>query len=134
MGFEKSYDDDTEKNIAYDLRQIYAKLVGEHLIDITNNRKQQKFYSWLKSLEDLHTICKFKFCDKKKDAEDYKKLMNKIISLSNKYPNEWLNKSFENNKVLEIDLALRELEEYLYNEMEEAGVWGRGYVYDEDEI
>ena len=35
--------DGEDKNLAYDLRQIYAKLLGEHLIDASISRKENNF-------------------------------------------------------------------------------------------
>lgn len=135
MAWNKKYDNDSdEKNIAYDLRQVYVKLVGEHLLDVSLTRKAQNFYDWFKALEDLYTITCFKFNEKDDSEIQYNELRKKVIGLSVKYSATWVGKTKNPEQTKEIDSALRELEEYLYFKMEDSGIWGQGYTYDEDEI
>ena len=126
--------DDDKKNIAYDLRQYYAKIVGEHLIDISFYRKKQMFGLWFRSLESLYTITSFKYNEKEKAKEDYDKLINSIHQLANKFSLCWRGKSKHPERTQEIDVALRQLEQFLYLKMEDSGIFGKGYEYDEDEI
>jgi len=113
-------------DLAYDLRQIYAKLVGEHLIDIAEARKADDFYIWYKALEDLHTIVKHKFKDRVADEKNYKTRKEKIKTLANKYELTWLGKNKNNAEASEIEEALRELEEFLYDKMSIAKMFGEG--------
>ena len=55
------YNPEDDKFVAYDLRQIYAKLVGEHMADITIARKENNYFNWFRALEDLYTVTRFKF-------------------------------------------------------------------------
>lgn len=116
----------TPTDLAYDLRQTYAKIVGEHLLDIAESRKADNFYIWYKALEDLHTIVKHKFKTKKKDEEDYNKTRDKVTGLANKYVNAWLGRSTDPKQRGEIEEALRQLEEFLYLKMSEAKMFGEG--------
>lgn|SRR3990167_1212256 len=112
------------QDLAFDLRQIYAKIVGDHLLDISDARKQQNFYLWFKNLEDLHTIVRHKF--KKKEEEiEYEKIVNNIIDLSNKYSDVWLAQNKDASKVSEFEKALRELEMFLYEKMNDAHMFGQ---------
>jgi hypothetical protein len=112
------------QELAYDLRQIYARLVGEHMLDISEARKQNNLYLWYKALEDLHTIIKHKFKDKKKDEEAYVKQIEDITDLANKYTNSWCGVNKNAKEVAEIESALRKIEEFLYLKMNEAKMFG----------
>ena len=112
-------------DLSYDLREIYAKIVGEHLIDVAEARKADNYYVWYKSLEDLHTIVKHKF-KTEKDEVEYNNLRFKITNLANKYPGAWLGKSPDPSERGIIEEALRELEEFLYDKMSKAKMFGEG--------
>jgi hypothetical protein len=113
-------------DLAYDLRQTYAKIVGEHLLDIAEARKADNFYIWYKALEDLHTIVKHKFKSKTKDEKDYNDTRDKVTRLANKFTGAWLGKSIDPKQRGEIEEALRQLEEFLYLKMSEAKMFGEG--------
>ncbi len=112
--------------LSYDLRQIYAKIVGEHLLDCAEARKADNYYVWYKSLEDLHTIIKHKFKEKTKDETAYNTARDKVTKLANLYPNAWLNKSTDTKERSLIEEALRQLEEFLYDKMSTAKMFGEG--------
>lgn len=116
----------TPTDLAYDLRQIYAKIVGEHLLDVAEARKADNYYVWYKSLEDLHTIVKHKF-KTEKDEEAYNKTRDAVTTLANKYPNAWLGKSPDPKERGLIEEALRKLEEFLYDKMSTAKMFGDQY-------
>jgi hypothetical protein len=111
------------QELAYDLRQIYAKIVGEHLIDVAESRKADNFYVWYKSLEDLHTIVKHKFT-KDKDEEEYNRIRDKVTGLANKHPQAWLGTSKDPVQRGSIEESLRQLEEFLYKKMNDAKMFG----------
>ena len=113
-------------DLAYDLRQTYAKIVGEHLLDIAEARKADNYYIWYKALEDLHTIVKHKFKSEKKDETEYNTTRDKVTNLANKYKNAWLGKSLEPKERGLIEETLRQLEEFLYLKMSEAKMFGEG--------
>lgn len=117
---------DGNTELAYDLRQTYAKLVGDHMTDIAEARKQENFYVWYKNLEDLHTIVRHKFNTKKKptDEEGYQDKIKALIALANAYPEVWAGQSKESKPFHEIELALREVEMFLYEKMNEAKMFG----------
>lgn len=110
-------------DLAYDLRQIYARIVGEHMLDIAIARKADNFYKWFKSLEDLHTITKHKFRKNKEEKETYETLREKVVSLANANRSAWSGNA-NAEKRGEIETALRKLERYLYMKMNEAKMFG----------
>lgn len=118
--------DKPQTDLAYDLRQIYARIVGEHLLDCAEARKADNYYVWYKSLEDLHTIVKHKF-KSDKDEDKYNETRDKVTSLANEYPNAWLGKSTNSKEKALIEEALRKLEEFLYDRMSTAKMFGDSY-------
>ncbi len=123
MEFDKS---DFGNDLAYDLRQTYAKIVGEHMQDITEARKSEQFYTWFKNLEDLHVIIKHKF-KKDSDEEDYKILVKKVIGLANLYPEVWYNKSKQIEPFALIEESLKNIEMFLYDKMNKANMFGSSH-------
>lgn len=112
--------------LAYDLRQIYALLVGEHLKDIAEKRKSMDYYNWFKALEDLKTEVAHKF-KKDDDIEKYDELVKKISAVANKCEDTWIGKSRIADDVNKIEKVLRDLEQFLYKKMEEAKMFGEVY-------
>lgn len=126
---------DYGQELAHDLRQTYAKIVGEHLSDIADARKSENFYVWFKNLEDLHTIIKHKFKRKKEDnklPEDrYIDLVKELTILANTHKSAWLGQSKDNNlnACANIEKKLREIEMFLYEQMNDAKMFGgSGYI------
>lgn len=123
----QSYDGNFGQDLAYDLRQRYAKIVGDHLEDITEARKNNDYSHYFKALEDLYTITRHKF-KKKKDKEEkkkgYKKLRQNAINISNNYSDAWSGNSTDPEDIAKIEEALRAMEEWLYLKMDEANMFG----------
>jgi len=119
--------------LAYDLRQRYAKIVGDHLDEIAWYRKANDYYKYFLSLEDLYTITqhKFKPPEKPKKKEEkktkpitYGTLRGNIIRISNEYPNAWKGQGSDGTEIAKIQEGLRAMERYLYHEMDRANMFG----------
>ena len=116
--------------LAYDLRQIYAKLVGEHLIDIAIARKSKNLPAYFEALEDLYITTKHNFKAQKinkkakKKPDTYISLKKTFIDLANENPEAYLGNSQETKPVAEVKKALNKIEMYLWNKMKEAKMIG----------
>jgi hypothetical protein len=130
-----NYERQENNELAYDLRQRYAKLVGDHIEMIAVFRVQQKYSEWLNAMDNLYTIIEFKFLDrtKKKDLtfedikelhEAYEKLIREVLEVANKFKSTWFNKSKEPEHISKIESALRSVERWLYFKMNEANMFG----------
>jgi hypothetical protein len=126
--------DISQGNMAYDLRQRYAKIVGDHLEDITEARKNRDYPEYFRALEDLYTIVfhKFKTKKDKKDKEEkkntskenYETLKKNAVALSNKFSSAWLGQGNDPKEIGQIESALRAMERFLYFKMNEASMFG----------
>lgn len=132
-----AYSDQDSKELAYDLRQRYAKLVADHLEDIAYARKEKNYPLWFSSLEDLHTIVSHKIEEVKekkskkkkkkeeKEEDTYKSLREKFITLANKHQNSYCGEGKKDPKeVFALENSLRAIERYLYKEMDDAKMFG----------
>jgi len=122
VDFSKNTDD--TKVLAYDLRQIYARIVGQHLADAAETRKSQDFYGWFMALQDLKTVIKHEFRKQKDMLTEYDNLIKKISETANKYTEAWKGSRVDVRAVMEINKVLRELEEFLYARIKEADMFG----------
>lgn len=111
------------QELAYDLRQIYAKIVGEHLEDIAIARKADSYHMYFKALEDLHVIIKHKF-KSANDEEEYKKLIKVAAEIANKYSSVWLGQAKDPKECAEIETSLRDIEMFLYFKIDAANMFG----------
>jgi len=138
--------ENSPQELAYDLRQKYAEIVGKHLELVAEARISKNYPSYFDSLEDLFTVVKHKFRpksskknqrvyensffeDKKKkdnrsDLKKYKEIRQKAIDISHKYKEEFLGKNVDPNGVAEVEKALRAMEEFLYYVMDKANMFG----------
>jgi hypothetical protein len=110
--------------LAYDLRQIYAKIVGEHLEDIAIARKSDNYLIYFKALKDLKTIITHKFKHLAEDEKGYNDLINIAVELANKYPLVWLGKLKDPEACNMIETSLNNIETYLYLKMNDAAMFG----------
>lgn len=122
--------------LAYDLRQRYAKIVGDHMEDVAEARKAKNYSDYFNSLEDLYVITKHRFKQGKKDKKEkdttnknnkeksYESLKADVVKLANDYPSSWAGKTFNSEEVGKIEAALRNIEMYLYSKMNDAGMFG----------
>ena len=128
MAFNKSsfFSDTTsapeQTELAYDLRQIYAKLVGDHLNDIASARKADNYSVYFKSLKDLYIVTQHKLT--KEDRIEYKKLMTYAMDLANKYQPEFIGEGKDSKGCALIEDSLNEIEMFLYGAIDEANIFG----------
>jgi hypothetical protein len=130
--YTEGIDSSEEKVLAYDLRQDYARLVGEHMRDIAEARKRNDYHSWFMALRDLYTLTKFKY-DSDSTKAKFKELKDNVTSISNKYPTCFTgaNKNAGQIERTAIDESLREFEEWIYVQMNEANMFGSKFADDE---
>lgn len=124
---ETKLTDGLGKEIAYDLRQVYAvEIVGEHLKDVARARKRDNYSYYFKCLKDLWITIKHKIkkSDRKKAHEDYTALMNTAVLTANKYPVEFTGKGQAPVGCAAIEDALNNVEMFLYDKIEEANLFG----------
>lgn len=131
------------QDLAYDLRQRYAKIVGDQLEEVVFHRRARDYPNWFKSLEDLYTITEYKFNIDAKEKKEFKdnvkegkeekskfdfkehtKLKEELIEIANKYTETWVGKIDTPEEVAKIEKALRNIEEWIYFKMNETNMFG----------
>lgn len=130
----KTNSTDEEKNILYDLRQRRAKLIADCIEDVMISAKEEKYYIWFKNIEDLYDVSEHTYKDIEKVEKEFKELKGKVTKLANDYSTSWAGKNKQAKECSEIESSLRNLFKYVLRAIEESGLFGKGYVYDEDEI
>lgn len=130
---EYKFNPDETTELAYDLRQRYVKIVGDHLEIVASFRIDKNYPSYFNALEDLYTVVAHKIEkkigeEKKKNpnSKDYKTLKKDFIMIANKYPNDYKNSNNPKNSegVNAIETALRDIERFLYLKMDEGNMFG----------
>ena len=111
-------------DLAFDLRQRYAKIVGDHMELVAGARLDRNYQEYFRALEDLYVLVRHKFKKPIEDIKRYNKLRSEAIVIANKYPDGWLSKNSNPNELAQIENALRELEMFLYSKMDIANMFG----------
>ena len=139
------------EDLAYDLRQKYAEIVGVHLEAVSHARINKNYPAYFQALEDLFTVVKHKFKKKKAGDEDeiyeptfvkdkkaekkekpkketdlerFYKLRQNAIEKANKYPNVYFNRTQDPNEISELETAFREVEMFLFYVMDSSKMFG----------
>jgi len=133
--------------LAFDLRQKYAEIVGVHLEAVSMARISKDFPDYFRSLDNLFTVVKHKFKKKKtaeeednipeeekakkKDKEEkktplerYNILRGEAIKMANEYPNAFLKRTETPSEVSKVESSLRAMEEFLFKVMDDAKMFG----------
>jgi hypothetical protein len=137
----------TQEDLAYDLRQKYAEIVGIHLEAITNARIEKNYPEYFNALENLFTVVKHKFKKKKtSDDEDYELTYNgkdkekekekrsdlqryydlrqTAIKMANDYSTTFLGRTSKPEEVSKVENSLREVEMFLFYVMDKSKMFG----------
>lgn len=125
--------DGNTSDLAYDLRQRYAKLVGDNMDFLNVSKKQKNFSQYFDDIEDLYALTKHKWKEEKKEI-NYETLRKRVVDLSNMHSSTWLNQSQDSQSINIIRKALQELEMYVYSKMNECNMFGKKYDDDEDDL
>ncbi len=127
---------EASQELAYDLRQRYAKIVGDQLEEVTYARKERLYPAWFKALEDLYTITEYKFKLSKEEKQElkndnskfelkrYTNLKKELIEVANRRTETWKGKVIDPEAVAEIEKALRNIEEWILFKMNEVNMFG----------
>jgi hypothetical protein len=122
---------DSGETLAYDLRQRYAEMVAEHLIDIAVQRKAKNYPKYFTAIEDLECVVNHKFRkNKQKNIDDeggYNNLIKEAIDIANKYRNTFTGISNNPEEVAKIEKSLRDIEKFLYKVMDNAKMFGSNW-------
>ena len=112
-----------ESELAYDLRQYYARLVGLKIFQVDDARSNRRYPDYFKKLDELKVIVKHKFRDED-DQNEYKRLVDTALAVFNKYSSTYLGKASDPIGISEIDRVLGEIEMFLFRVMDEASMFG----------
>lgn len=138
--------DGINETMLFDLRAIYAFLVGDHMRDVAASRQDNNYPEYFKGLDDLFTIIRHKILEKNNKPDKltkvvadvdttYSNLKKEIEALANAYPAVWLGNDKNQKIMAQIETKLKGMEKQLYYWMEYANMFGnRSHEYDPDEI
>lgn len=118
------------EELAYDLRTFYAKIVGFHLVYVADARKNKQYHRYWNELRDLEVVVAHKMKEKDKDGvlllDKYNVLVANAKAMIKKhsliYYNAKPNASDKDRE--ELEDALYAVEKFLYEQMDDASMFG----------
>jgi len=108
--------------MAFDLRGRYAEIVGDILAKIADAREEEKYSLWFTLLDHLHTEVNQKL--KPEDRKEYLKELDACIKIINENQAVYLGLNKDAQKKYIVHLALKKLNMFLTNKMEERHMFG----------
>lgn len=131
----KNYEDFNEKpEMAWDLRLTYAmKILTPILEAIEYYRTNSDFQKWFDYL-DLHLYTNINQKLSEDEQKEYILLIGKTINILNKHSDAFAGRDKSMSEIYPIRNALKELEMWLKQKMEDNNLFGGGSDYDPDEI
>lgn len=134
MGWNNNSTDELESKIAWDLRRIWAeKIIGTTVQRIQYAMDNEDYPSW------FHLMKRDLRCEifKNLTTEEKNKINDEIIKVKNiiqRFPQAYLKSTRQPEEHEAVEEALSELYILMTSLMEDNGLFGKGYEYDEDEI
>jgi len=118
------YEDNNSNSseLAYDLRQVFAVIVGRILDKIEMAREDKNFPEWFKQLDNLFIEINMKLIAKERIM--YNNLYEETINEINKYSNVYRNLNNNSAEVEKLYLAIRKLNLWLGEMMEKHRLYG----------
>lgn len=120
---------DDNKDLVYDLRQTYAKLLDEILTRIAEARVTGNFVGWFNALDDLHTEISQKLDEDEKKT--YEKQLNACVLILNQYTSAYSKQNTRREDVFKVKCALKNLELWLKEMMENHHMFGAKDIEDD---
>ena len=121
--YNKGFGDDNEAaGLVYDLRQTYAQILDEVLKRIAECRVKNDFTEWFNSLEHLKIEINQKLL--KPERLEYEVELKKCVEVLRKERAVFNKVSKDNEGIYKVKAALRILEEWLKDRMEEHKLFG----------
>jgi hypothetical protein len=118
---------DFQTDLAFDLRMARAFVLANHLQKIMECKFARDFSAWFNILQDTWVDIEYKL--RPQDKEEYLKLRQKVIDLSNTYVGVYTKKAAGDSKGKTLlTYALYELETFIYAKMDKAKFFGEKYI------
>jgi len=134
MGMANNIDEWNKDGLLYDLRQYYARIVGDVMIRIAQAREREDYSEYLKALDHLHTMVNQKLDEDDGETEKYQKMINESHKIFNTYHSAFTGQSTNTEERYKVYQELKKIEMWLLKKMDEHQLFGSKYMYDEDEI
>ena len=123
MAFNSSYNSmDENTDLAYDLRQKYAEIVGAILEEIALARKNKKFIEWFDLLDDLHTEINQKLDIE--DRQEYRNILKETVLNLNRHKEAYLGRNQNSEEIGEVHKIIKKLDMFLRDKMEKYRMFG----------
>jgi len=118
MAYEKEFGD--SKDPAYDLRQIYAELIGHTIREIMKYRSTRNYKDWYEELDGLFIDISC-FITNENESKYYFKLSSDLNLLIRKNPKAYLSQEIES---YEIHTKLRQINIFLMKMLKQYNLLG----------
>lgn len=118
--YKKNWGNDEEsKELAYDLRQSFAKLLNGILEKSYQYMADRDYKNWFEELDALFIHISMKL--KKEEKEEYQAMLEDLNSLIKKNPQAYIKQNIESNKIY---THLKKINIWLLSKMEQYDIFG----------
>lgn len=108
--------------LAYDLRQTIAEIIGEILMNITAARIERRYIEWINMIDNLHTEISMKLNDK--EEAEYAVQWNETMNHVQQYKSVFEGQSSDSHGHSEVYGKIKQLEMWLRKKADKHDVFG----------
>jgi len=120
MAYNQKFGEESEsKELAYDLRQGYAKLITRTLDNIKEYREQRDYKNWFEELDGLFIDISMKLANDEK--KDYDILLEELNDAIRANPKAYMDKAIEGGNIYS---KLKKINMWLLQKMEDYHIFG----------
>lgn len=108
--------------LAYDVRQALAQIIGEIMMQITAARLERRYMDWMNFIDNFHTEISMKLNDK--EETEYKELLKSTLDHVNKFKAVYSGDSVIPEHHSEVYSKIKELEIWLKKKADKHDIFG----------
>lgn len=111
-----------KSELAYDLRQTIAEIIGELLMNITAARLERRYMDWMNFLDNFHTEISMKLTDP--EEKEYVNIWNETMEHVKNHRSVFEGQSQDNQGHSEVYGKIKHLEMWLRKKADKHDVFG----------
>lgn len=112
--------------MVWDLRTTRATIISFALFDIFEHQRNHDFAKWFNAIKETYSWARHQISEKKGE-ENFEDREKKAVEMFNKHRTTFTTGQGTSQEISEVIQVLECLQEYLFDKMNEAGMFGSKY-------
>lgn len=115
-----------ETKFAFDLRMVYATIVGRMMMQVQDAIEEKNYSSWLNKLKLLFPVIFSRVDNNREELKaQYHELLDKTLVIINKHEKSFAKRNIDSVAIWEIEEALSILQHFIYRVLHTTNQFGK---------